>query len=229
MPPPPRRGDHREIPVDLIRWILKPWFPSRYRRTSETPIRVAVFCLVWNVSVCARVFPKRKKERKEGKEKKKKKWNEKRRQYRREWIVREKISISISIFNVWGEGEGRRRRLEKEAVIQVRRSVCESSGNLHLKELEDALGSYGVPGVPFRRLFLFSRNFLDGAERKTVLKGISTLYYHSAYLPSTLRPVLPEIPPPLLPLFAFLIAARSPRRPRSNNNKFGIKRSKEIF
>ena len=73
------------------------------------------------------------------------------------------------------------------AVIQVRRSVCESSGNLHLKDLEDTLGSYGVP-VAFRCLFLFSRNFLDGAERKTVLKGISTFYY-SAYL----RQLLAEI------------------------------------
>lgn len=176
-------------------------------------------------------FPKgRKKERKERKKRKKNETKKGANTVENGSLEKRfRFRFRYSTFGGGGEGRRRRRRLEKEAVIQVRRSVCESSGNLHLKELEDALGSYGVPGVPFRRLFLFSRNFLDGAERKTVLKGISTLYYHSAYLPSTLRPVLPEIPPPLLPLFAFLIAARSPRRPRSNNNKFGIKRSKEIF
>jgi len=31
-------------------------------------------------------------------------------------------------------------------------------------------------GAAFRRLFLFSSNFLGGAERKVTLKGISTLY-----------------------------------------------------
>lgn len=100
----------------------------------------------------------KKEKEKERKKKRKEKGNEKRKGGNTvENGSLEKISISI--FDVW-RGRGRKKELEKEAVIQVRRSVCESSGNLHLKELEDTLGRYGVPGVPFRRLFLFSRNFL---------------------------------------------------------------------
>lgn len=41
-------------------------------------------------------------------------------------------------------------------VIQVRCSVCESSGNLHLKDLEDTLGSYGTGRVS-PLVFIFSQ------------------------------------------------------------------------
>jgi len=58
------------------------------------------------------------------------------------------------------------------------RCLREPTENLHLRILKDAEGSGGGPA--FRRLFLFSSNFLGGAERKVALKGITTLY-RSAY------------------------------------------------
>jgi len=63
--------------------------------------------------------------------------------------------------------------LEKLSILG-NHDVCESTENLHLKVLEDARRS--GKGVAFRCLFLFSSNFLGGAERKVTLKGISTFY-----------------------------------------------------
>lgn len=72
------------------------------------------------------------------------------------------------------EGKKIRARKLERFPIHDNHDVCESTENLHLKVLEDAKRS--GKGVAFRCLFLFSSNFLGGAERKVTLKGINTLY-----------------------------------------------------
>lgn len=82
--------------------------------------------------------------------------------------------------NSWKNACEEREESNNEKTVEISNrdnpstNVCEATENLHLRVLGDVGGSRW--GVAFHCLFLFSSNFLGGAERKVTLRGISTLY-----------------------------------------------------